>query len=42
MYTIIWQSKFKKDFKIATKRKKELGKLALIIDALQHNKPLPP
>ena len=42
MLTIVWESQFKKDFKLATKRKKNLEKLASIIKDLQHNKPLPP
>jgi mRNA interferase YafQ len=41
MITIVWQSQFKKDFKIATKRHKKLDKLALIINKLQCNRPLP-
>ena len=41
MLTIVWQSQFKKDFKVATKRKKKLEKLTFIINELQHNQPLP-
>ena len=42
MLTIIWQSQFKRDFKIATKRQKKLAKLAHIINELQHNRALSP
>ncbi len=41
MLTIVWQSRFKKDFKNISKRKKKLEKLAQIINELQHNRPLP-
>jgi mRNA interferase YafQ len=40
--TIVWESQFKKDFSLATKRGKNLEKLALIIENLQTKIPLPP
>lgn len=42
MLTIVWESQFKKDFSLATKRGKNLEKLALIIENLQTKTPLPP
>jgi mRNA interferase YafQ len=42
MLTIIWEAQFKKDFNLATKRKKKLEKLENIISALQDQKLLPP
>jgi mRNA interferase YafQ len=42
MLTIVWQSQFKKDFKVVSKRNNKLEKLAFIINELQHNRALPP
>ena len=42
MLTIVWENQFKKDFSTATKRKKDLNKLAFIINELQHQRSLPP
>lgn len=42
MLMIVWQSQFKKDFKNALKRKKDLDLLAYIIGELQYNNPLLP
>ncbi len=41
MLTIIWESQFKKDFKIAKKRGRDLTKLDEIIRILQSQKSLP-
>jgi mRNA interferase YafQ len=41
LLTLVWQSQFKKDFKVVTKRGKKLDKLAQIITELQHGKQLP-
>jgi mRNA interferase YafQ len=41
MLPIVWQTQFKKDFKVITKRSKNLEKLAFIINELQHNRSLP-
>lgn len=42
MLNIIWQSQFKRDFKVAVKRGKKMEKLAHVINELQHRKTLPP
>lgn len=42
MRVIVWQSQFKKDFKVAQKRNKKLEKLAHIITELQHGRELSP
>lgn len=42
MLNIIWEAKFTKEFKVAIKRGKDMGKLKKIIEDLQDNKPLAP
>jgi len=42
MLVIVWESQFKKDFKLIIKRQKKLEKLHFIINELQHSRPLPP
>lgn len=42
MRTIVWESRFKKDFKNITKQGKNVEKLKEIINALQVDKLLPP
>ncbi len=41
MLAIAWQSHFKKDFKVAQKRGKDLEKLAYIVKELQYGRQLP-
>ena len=42
MLIVVYESQFKKDLKRAVKQNKNLNKLLEIIEALQHEKPLPP
>ncbi len=42
MLCIIWQTQFKKDYKVAIKRNLNLKKLEIIINILQSGKTLPP
>ncbi len=41
MVSIVWQSQFKKDFKNAIKQKRNLEKLAHVINELQQGRSLP-
>ncbi len=41
MLLIVWETQFKKDYKVAVKRNKDLSKLLSIITDLQQGKPLP-
>jgi mRNA interferase YafQ len=42
MLALVWESQFKRDFKLITKRQKKLEKLQFIISELQHSRLLPP
>lgn len=42
MLAIVWQSQFKRDFKNAMKRARNMEKLAHIVYELQHSRALPP
>lgn len=41
MLNIVWQSKFKKDYQVAVKRKKDFTKLEFILNELCNERPLP-